>query len=195
MANLKVFLDMDGVLADFVGGASEAHNRLSPYLNDQGIGVWDMEKLWGITSAEFWKPTNNFDFWFNLEKTLEADAIVQLAIDAVGVKNVAILTSPSLDPCCVPAKRAWVEKCYPQLAKTMIFSWGKGMIGGPQRILIDDRDRNIDDWEEAGGYGILVPRPWNVAHEESDIALLTIQAELGTILSMGAEHDSISSKA
>lgn len=158
---MKIFCDMDGVLVDFVGGACKIHNR-SCYDQPSHFGEWNLEKIWGITTEEFWQPTNNYDFWFNLEKTPEADEIVELAIDSVGVKNVAILTSPSLDRSCVPAKRAWMERYYPQLAKTMIFSWGKGMIGGPQRILIDDRDRNINDWEAAGGFGVLVPRPWNV---------------------------------
>ena len=25
----------------------------------------------------------------------------------------------------------------------------------------DDKNENIDEWEEAGGMGILYPRPWN----------------------------------
>lgn len=191
---MKIFLDMDGVLADFVGGVCKAHKRTC-YDKPEHLGEFSLEKCWGVTAAEFWWPTNNWHFWANLEKTYEADAIVAMAIDAVGVKNVAILTSPSLDPSCVPAKRAWVEKYYPQLAKTMIFSWRKGIIGGSHRVLVDDRDRNIDDWEEAGGYGVLVPRPWNVAYKESNITLSVIQTKLGTILSMEADHDSVACKA
>ena len=180
---MKIFLDQDGVLADFVGGACKAHNR-TLYDKPEHLGKFDMEKLWGMSAQEFWIPTNNFDFWFNLEKTPEADAIVELAIDAVGVKNIAMLTSPSLDPSCVPAKRAWMEKHYPQLTKTMIFSWGKGMIGGPGRILIDDRDRNIDDWYMAGGEGILVSRPWNEDYQLAHVTLAVIETRLNDILKM-----------
>lgn len=180
---MKIFLDQDGVLANFVGGACKAHG-LTCYDKPEHLGKFDMERLWGMSMQQFWAPTNNFDFWFNLEKTPEADAIVELAIDAVGVKNIAMLTSPSLDPDCVPAKRAWMEKYYPQLAKTMIFSWGKGMIGGPGRILIDDRDRNIDDWYVAGGEGILVPRPWNEDYQLSHATFAVIETRLNDILKM-----------
>jgi len=180
---MKIFLDQDGVLANFVGGACKAHG-LTCYDKPERLGEFSLEKCWGMTAGQFWAPTNNYDFWFNLEKTAEADEIVMLAIDAVGVENVAMLTSPSLDPDCVPAKRAWMEKCYPQLAKTMIFSWGKGIIGGPGRILIDDRDRNIDDWYLAGGEGILVPRPWNEDYKLANATLEVIEMRLKAILRM-----------
>ena len=174
---MKCFLDLDGVLADFVGGVCKAHNRTC-YDKPEHLGEFSLEKCWGISAEAFWRPTNNWDFWFNLEKTPEANAIVELAFSSFGEKNVAILTSPSLDHSCVPAKRAWMEKHYPSLAKGMIFSWGKGVIGGPERVLVDDRDRNVEDWNEAGGCGILVPRPWNKYHLYSHMAFRFVKEEI-----------------
>jgi hypothetical protein len=37
----------------------------------------------------------------------------------------------------------------------------KASVAGPGKILIDDKNENIDEWEAAGGIGILYPRPWN----------------------------------
>ena len=181
---MKCFLDMDGVLADFVGGVCKAHNRTC-YDKPEHLGEFQLEKCWGITAEAFWRPTNNWDFWFNLEKTPEADAIVELAFRNFGEKNVAILTSPSLDRSCVPAKRAWVEKYYPSLAKGMIFSWGKGMIGGPGRVLVDDRDRNVEDWDAAEGYGVLMPRPWNRWHQSADWPMVVIKEQIDTAMYVG----------
>ena len=157
---MKCFLDMDGVLSDFVGGACKAHGR-TIYDKPEHIGKFDMEKLWGISVAEFWKPTDNYDFWFNLEKTPEADRLVDLAYRSFGRENVAILTSPSLNKECIPAKRDWLKKYYPGLNKTMICAYGKGFLAGPGRVLVDDRDRNIEDFRQDGGMVVLVPRLWN----------------------------------
>ena len=50
------FLDMDGVIADFVGGICHAHNRPYPYDEPAALGVWDIEKLWSMSAAEFCSP-------------------------------------------------------------------------------------------------------------------------------------------
>ena len=41
----------------------------------------------------------------------------------------------------------------------------KHLLAGPNRILIDDNDRNIEAFRAAGGIGILFPQPWNANHE------------------------------
>jgi 5'(3')-deoxyribonucleotidase len=173
----QVLLDMDGVLADFVGGCAKAHKRESPYAHGMGRGVWDMAQLWKISDEEFWAPTNSRDFWLGLEKTAEADAFVEAANKLVGVENVAILSSPSDFEGCVGAKREWLNRHFPQFdnGKRMIFAYSKGFIAGPHRLLVDDRDKNIVEFRKAGGMAILVPRHWNrghvVAHRAAEIVL------------------------
>lgn len=169
----QIFLDMDGVLTDFVGGISRAHNRPNPYEQGQGLGIFQIEQVWGITPSEGWAPTNSYEFWYNLEYTPEADMIVALATEKVGAKNVAILTAPSQFEGCVNAKRASITRRYPFLAKRMIFTAAKEFVAAPGKLLIDDKDSNIDKWREQGGVGILVPRLWNryylKAHKTADV--------------------------
>lgn len=174
---MKIFLDMDGVLADFVGGACTAHNRTC-YDHPSHYGEFNLETIWGISAAEFWAPTNNFEFWASLAKTPEADMIVETAVKLVGWENVAILTSPSLHPSCVPAKRYWIEKYYPRLTKNMIFAWGKGFIAGPGKLLVDDRDRNVDDFRAGGGHAVLVPRLWNQRYYDVITREFNLQEEI-----------------
>lgn len=158
----QLFLDMDGILADFVTGVSQAHGRPNPYLSDPGaLGVWDMEKIWGMSATDLWSPTNNFNFWAGLQKMPDADEIFALACEKVGEENIAILTAPSLSGACFTGKRAWIEKNYPSLARKIIFASAKGFLAGPGKWLIDDRDKNIEEFEAAGGRGILQPRLWN----------------------------------
>ena len=175
----QCLLDMDGVLADFVGGVVHAHGRPYPYDMPNSLGVFDIERIWGITPQEFWAPCDGPTFWDDLAKTPEADALVFQACQKFGPSNVAILTAPSLSPHCVPGKRRWIERYYPQLKKNIIFGSAKKFLAAPNRILIDDRDKNVDDFIGAGGPAILMPRLWNRAHDRAteslDVVLYKLQ--------------------
>jgi len=184
MNGWKCYLDMDGVLDDFVGAACREHVRPC-YDKPEHYGIFDMEKIWGITPKAFWSKldVDAYKFWRRLEKTPEADEIVQLAIDTFGVENVAILTAAAMHPMCAAAKRDWIREYYPQFEKRIIYAQAKGFVGGPKKVLIDDRDRNIEDWEAAGGVGILVPRLWNKEYQyaKHNQTLDMIKAGLDTL--------------
>lgn len=174
----KCLLDMDGVLADFLGGVSKRHNRPLPYVDLKWLGIWDTEKGWGITPEEFWAPVDDFEFWEGLEKTPEADKIVKLAEEKFGPQNVAILTAPSKSPFCFTGKRAWLEKNYPQFLGKIIFGSAKEFLAHPNSYLIDDRDKNIEGFRLAGGHGILVPRDWNSEFTHRNLVMARVMAQL-----------------
>jgi len=77
-ASHGVYLDQDGVLADFVSGICQAHGRDDPYHREDSKGVWDIWELWDIPLDEFWEPCE-YDFWRNLPKTPEADYVSEIA--------------------------------------------------------------------------------------------------------------------
>lgn len=164
----KCFLDMDGVIADFVGALCKIHGRETPYSQPESLGKFDTEKLWGISAEEFWAPVkkNSLEFWEGIEKTPEADEIVKLAVLEFGIENVCILTAPSSDHGSVPGKRAWIARHYPCFSKRILFATAsaKQFCAGRGKYLIDDKDSNVDEFDTAGGTGILVPRPWNAEH-------------------------------
>jgi 5'(3')-deoxyribonucleotidase len=159
------FLDMDGVIADFATAACLAHGRISPYRQPENLGQFDMEKLWGISVEEFWKPINTPGFWYEIPKMPEADAIVALVEEFFG-KEVVILTAPSHNPHCYLGKRDWIARNFPQFKNRIIFAAAsaKKFMAGEGRFLIDDRDKNLDQFAEAGGIPVCVPRPWNSLH-------------------------------
>lgn len=169
----QCLLDMDGVIADFMGQLCKYHGRPSPYLDPKSYGIWDTETLWGITVDEFWAPIkeDSRHFWKTIPKTLEADKIVFYATQFYGEENVAILTAPSDDEGSVPGKRAWMRRNYPQFEKRMIFGSAKQFLAAPYRTLVDDRDKNVEAFRNAGGKAVLVPRLWNSLHAYADYPL------------------------
>lgn len=173
---------MDGVLADFVASICKAHNRPSVYTHPEtmgkSLGLFDIDKIWGISAKDFWAPSNSYEFWYSIYKTEEADSIIKTAEYMYGQENIAILTAPSLSEWCVPGKRDWIATHYPQFKNKIIFSGAKEFLAGPDRILIDDRDKNTDVFTANGGYSVLVPRLWNRRWPIAQQALTTTLKEM-----------------
>ncbi|MDE1766587.1 MAG: hypothetical protein KGI27_10015 [Thaumarchaeota archaeon] len=168
------FIDQDGVLADFNKGAHEAHGRPDAYTSGdpKALGEFNIEKIWGISPEEFWEPIRaNPDFWFTLDEMPEAKGIIENAKNTFGLANCCVLTSPDFeDPHCVPGKHYWLQHHFPEFfgpkAKTytagqLLFGSDKYFVSGSGRVLIDDRDKNIREFQKHGGVGIRVPRLWN----------------------------------
>ncbi len=177
----KCFLDMDGVISDFVFGFFMAHQCDSVYRgNPKSLGIFDIEKIMGITLEEFWAPIKRMgpNFWVNLPKTPEADEIVDVVCREFGPENVCILTNPSQGVGAEDGKREWIKKYYPQFSKRIIFGEAKEFLAGPDKLLIDDRDRNIDDFVRFGGEGILIPRLWNRRYQVSDLVINVLKTGL-----------------
>lgn len=142
-----IYSDMDGVLADFDRAARKAlgHSEHGHNINDDEYAK--IGKLKG-----FWEnipPMRDFDIYWNFIKKFDPH----------------ILTAyPSTwdDPHAVQGKRSWNRK-YTKVAseKLHIVSrkskklFAKDKETGKPNILIDDYLKNVNEWREAGGIGIL----------------------------------------
>lgn len=157
---MKCLLDMDGVLADFVGGALKIHGKPSPYDKTKGDAAWDISGLIGVPDEEFWAPFDE-EFWAGLEPTPECHYILDVVNRVFGVENVAILSSPSSNRGCDPGKKRWIAKHVPQFKRRYLFGPAKEFAASSERVLIDDRGQNVKDFLAVGGRAFLVPRPWN----------------------------------
>lgn len=160
---------MDGVLGDFVKLCCKLHNREDPYKYEINHGNFAMDQIWGMSLEEFYKPLQ-YDFWRNIEVYPEAAEILNLVIS---YGKVSIATSPSVNVFgCCDAKRDWTKEHFPYFVDRLIFIREKWLIATPYSVLIDDYDKNIDDFRENGGHAILVPKPWNSLHNLKDIDLI-----------------------
>lgn len=147
-----VYLDMDGVLADFFGG---------------------VEKMYGV---EHWKQLTNdktkdlkkevidritgTDFFATLPKFQSADALIDMVKKFTGGKF-SINTSPLRGDHenSGKYKKVWISNNIDTPDEIIVTgrkeSYAKDKGTGTPNILIDDRPINIQRWQGAGGYGIL----------------------------------------
>ena len=139
----EIYVDMDGVLADFF----PAWKKL--------VGK-DWRQITDIEDA-LQKIRDKDDFWLNLPLTANAQNLLNIIKDLKG--EYTILSAPlANDPRAEPHKREWVKKnlaFFPP--KEVIISadkykWAKQADSTPN-ILIDDFGSNIRNWESKGGVG------------------------------------------
>jgi hypothetical protein len=132
----KLFLDCDGVLADFDAGAREV----------LGMSSRAFEERHG--QREFWRRIARAeDFYARLP--LMADA--RLLFDAVAHLDPIILTGLPLGNWAAPQKVRWAEEHFPgtHIITCMARDKYRHMQGAD--VLVDDRANHRDNWEEAGG--------------------------------------------
>jgi hypothetical protein len=128
----------------------------------------DLDYLYPLTDDAFWSRFDLIDFWANLDLWQGALYFWDKLVEMFGVENIYICTS-GLSPSAAAGKTIWVKKNLKGFdMKKLFIGYSKYMLAGPDRILIDDRDKNCLDFYEAGGQSVLVPRPWNSANMVRD---------------------------
>ena len=147
-----VYLDMDGVLADFFGGVEFLY----------GVDHW--KELTNDKTKDLKKQVidriTGTDFFAVLPKFPTADALIDMVKKFTGGKF-SINTSPLRGDHENSAKykRVWISNNIEQPDEIIVTgrkeSYAKDKGTGTPNILIDDRPVNIERWQAAGGYGIL----------------------------------------
>ncbi len=139
-----IYCDMDCVLCDFWSSAKR--------LTSEPIETWPLRKIWEII-AQY--P----NFWSDLEQLPQASELW----DYVNSRNGHILSSLAYtDPNSRPGKLKWLKLNFQFSDSERIHLTDRrrdkqkfATTNGVANILIDDYRKNITEWEEAGGIGIL----------------------------------------
>lgn len=160
---MKIFCDLDGVLADFVSAAFEIHGYENLYEKypEKYSGVYDICKVMEISKREFWKPIQGESFWKNLPLLPDAKNLIGSLENNFGRENIYFLTSPSLDIGCYTGKLKWVHQHFPFYTYRTILFTKKYFLSDYRSFLIDDSPSNLKHFSLEGGTGILYPRIWN----------------------------------
>lgn len=132
----RLFLDCDGVLADFDGGVRALF----------GMDAARAQARFG--GGGFWKRiAAHGDFYNSLEQLPDAPALV----DAVRPLGPTILTGLPLGKWAEPQKRHWAERHFPGVPVITCMARDKHCHGAPGDVLVDDTLRNGESWERMGG--------------------------------------------
>ena len=165
-----IFLDMDGVLTDFIGAALRVHNRDDALLN-WPRGERDVPKVLGISRNQYWKKIDALgsDFWANLAPYPWFDELIEMVRE---IALFTILTTSSLAPSCLDGKVRWLYEKFPKVDRRrfreFIIGEQKHLLAQPGRLLIDDAEPNVDAFAAHGGRSILFPQAWNRNHQIAD---------------------------
>ena len=147
-----VYLDMDGVLADFFGGVEKMY----------GVDHWKQltsDKTKDLKKEVIDRITGT-DFFATLPKFRSADTLIDLVKKFTGGKF-SINTSPLRGDHenSGKYKKVWISNNIEQPDEIVVTgrkeTYAKNKASGTPNILIDDRPVNIQRWQGAGGYGIL----------------------------------------
>jgi hypothetical protein len=132
----QIYLDCDGVLADFDRGAEKI----------LGAPPHAFEKRHG--PGEFWKRLARApDFFDSLEPMTDAMALY----GAVRHLNPIILTGLPRGRWAEPQKRRWAERHFPGVEVITTAAALKREHCHPGDVLVDDREKYRHLWEQEGG--------------------------------------------
>lgn len=155
-----IYCDLDGVLVDFDKGYEEL------------TGIVNKEFIKG--DYNFWKPISDAgaSFWANLEWMSDGKVLWNYIKDITKTKPF-LLSAPSRDPSSKIGKQAWCKIHLNNQYDTLLLypRAQKQTFSGPNKILIDDMEVTINEWNKKGGIGILHTSAYNTINELKKIGL------------------------
>lgn len=145
-----VYLDMDGVQADFFGAWSKKSGV------DHWKAIGDKEKE--IEELAHSSAKEVYDFFYNLEPLSGGlEVISWLRKNKIPY---TVLSAPLRGPykeASVQAKKDWLDKYHPGSSSNAMFTDKKyqhAMDGGRPNVLIDDFGKYLGAWSSAGGIAV-----------------------------------------
>jgi hypothetical protein len=135
-----IYCDMDSVLVDFDLGYQKLTGMTTQQADANGVET-------------FWDPISKAGakFWITLQWMPDGKQLW----DYIKKYNPILLSAPSREESSKLGKRVWVKRELPGVKLILKYASQKQEYASPTSILIDDRQKNIDQWEAAGGIGIL----------------------------------------
>jgi 5'(3')-deoxyribonucleotidase len=154
---MNIFVDLDGVLANFEGHFTDFYDGNSY----KYVETHTLDEMWGMINQ------NDPHFFLNLDWMPDGETLWNF----IKPYNPTVLSAPAYSvKSCKDDKKKWMNQ-HLGPGVNYIFSTHKAKYASPDSILIDDMDKNIIPWKEAGGIGIM--------HESAAKTIATLKKLLG----------------
>lgn len=158
---MKVFVDMDGVVADF----DYAIQRLMPYSRQ------DWRHVHSNYIEEVLQSLSGTEFFYELPMFAQTNTLLQSIVNIAG--GYSILSKPLASDVKNSSKfkHMWIIKNLMVEPEQIFFSDNKSQYA-QGNVLIDDQHMIIQDWEKSGGYGIV----YDASKDKLSDVLIPLQA-------------------
>lgn len=180
----NIFLDMDGVSCDLV---QHMFHKLG--INYESViekWIIDYPKNYNIHEVierdkdEIWRVTEKKEFWETMPKYEWFDELYYFCKSKC---DTVFISAPTNNPECISGKLSWILNIN-NSCKDYVFTHRKELFANSNSLLIDDSDKNIDDFKKCGGYGVLFPQPWNSNHTLIGKRMKYVYNEIKTFLKL-----------
>lgn len=176
---MRILLDVDGVLADFVQPVLDYAKTLTgrTYTHED-VTQWDIAAAIGV-GPELWAVTKKPGFCEALAVIPGSQEMVK-QLQAIG--DVYIATSPTSSLTWAGERATWLRRHFDIPQKKIISTHAKYAISG--HFLIDDKAANLMNWEDENpdGVAILVAAPWN--SDDTEHLVAKSLSEIPTLVQM-----------
>lgn len=164
----KIYLDMDGVLADFSKGVLDLCGIAAEEKQDENPERDDM----------MWEQIKKIDhFYAKLDLMPGARELFDCLYGKFGGRCEILTGIPKARRGILYAaedKKEWVKRLLSDtvVVNAVFKAEKKNFVKGKGSILIDDLGQNIEEWREAGGTGILFTSAEQVLSELKEINII-----------------------
>lgn len=141
---MKIFCDLDGVLTDFDGRFIELFGKHPK----EFINVYGYSSFWASLTSRA------KDFWCGIQWKSDGKELWQY----ISPYNPIILSSvpTSMAKIATQCKEQWIKKeLGPDIQYHLTTRKEKQNFSANDHLLIDDMKKNIEEWTQRGGVGIL----------------------------------------
>jgi len=153
----KVFVDLDGVLADFVAATNMAMSKVYDEDHQHDEDQYNADSKY---RSRMWKGLRDYQkvhggqFWLDMPLMKDAKQLWDY-VRRYPVEILSATGNPEYG--AAEQKHKWVaDKIDPNVKVNLTRkSSEKAQMAAPNHILIDDKSKSIDPWVQAGGIGIL----------------------------------------
>lgn len=154
----EIYSDMDGVITDFDASFMKASDGIRPSEYERNMGK---DKFWELIDGK------GVGYWVGMPWMPDGKQYW----DYIKQYNPILLSSPSRSSTSRLGKRLWVRNNLPGTKLILAQAKDKQNYARKNRILIDDRPSNIEEWRSQGGIGILHTSASNTIRQLKELGL------------------------